>query len=250
MIDKDRSAGEEGLEPSWAAATLERIAAAETEPRPFPHFTVTELFPAPVYERMLASLPRPEEMRDIRRSGNVYAANRLRLPLNAATLPNLAEARRRIWAEVNEVLCGAGFIAAVVERFRPFVLARYGAVPRLAGRLEVLLDRENYRIGPHTDAPHKTFSMLIYLPRDRSQLDLGTSIYVPRMADFRSEKATQFPFDWFQLHRRFDFAPNSAMCFMKTDNSFHGRETVEGPATARYLMQLAFINLDMAETGE
>jgi hypothetical protein len=250
MIDESQSAREEGMEPPWAAAAVRRVAEAPTEPRPFPHFTVTDIFPGPVYERMLASLPRPEEMRDIRRSGNAYAVNRLRLPLNAETLPAIGEERRRIWTEVQRTLCGEAFIAAVVERFRPFVLARYGGVPRLAGRLEILLDTENYQIGPHTDAPHKTFSMLIYLPRDRSQLDLGTSIYVPKMADFRSEKATQFPFDWFRLHRRFDFAPNSAMCFMKTDNSFHGREPVTGPATTRYLMQLAFINRDMVEAGE
>ncbi len=225
----------------WREAVLRRFREIPVEPEPFPHLYAEGLFPQEVYERLLSVLPAPEEMPANKKATNPYGVHRRSLPINAETLPGMAHERQRFWADLHGLICGPAFIAALVDKHRSFLMARYGAIPPLRARLEIFVDFENYQIRPHTDAPHKAFTLLFYLPRDRSQLDLGTSIFVPKDPSLRSEKATQFPFELFDTVKKVGFAPNSIFGFMKTERSFHGREPVTGAATRRYLLNVAYM---------
>lgn len=95
-------------------------------------------------------------------------------------------------------------------------------------------DRSGYSIGPHTDAPQKVCSGLLYLP-DPMHIgskwgpELGTSLYVSRTGKtcpggpHHDRDSEEFQFDevW-----RAPYRPNTFVCFLKTDNSFHGVEPV------------------------
>lgn len=75
-------------------------------------------------------------------------------------------------------------------------------------------DSDGYRITPHPDSDRRVYTAQVYLPEDDSQEDVGTSIY-------RRE-----PDGSFTLVRRLPFRPNTAFCFVPTENSFHGVEPI------------------------
>jgi hypothetical protein len=118
----------------------------------------------------------------------------------------------------------SGFRACDFEKFAGPLRQRYGRDSLdVRIRFELQRDRAGFAIGPHTDAPHKVFTGLFYLPQDHSQKELGTSIFLPKQRDFANERGQQFPFELFEEHARMPFIPNSMFMFMKTHNSFHGR---------------------------
>ncbi|SHO61454.1 hypothetical protein SAMN02745172_00773 [Pseudoxanthobacter soli DSM 19599] len=75
-------------------------------------------------------------------------------------------------------------------------------------RIEYAQDVEGFWLQPHTDIGVKRFTMLIYLSGEAGQEDLGTDIY----ADAQT---------WVG---RSPFAPNKAMIFVPSNNSWHGFE--------------------------
>lgn len=82
---------------------------------------------------------------------------------------------------------------------------------RLGGtflRLEYAQDTNGFWLEPHTDLGVKVFTMLLYLSKDAGHGDLGTDIY-----------------DGGKRHvGRSPFAPNGAMVFVPSDNTYHGFE--------------------------
>ncbi len=88
--------------------------------------------------------------------------------------------------------------------------------------------------------------MQIYLPRDRSQLDLGTGLYKRR---FKSLKGL---FSWhgrFEKVKQFMFQPNSGYAFAVSNSwnkkSWHGRESLpDGSGTRNTLLCIFFASND------
>ncbi|MGE3528804.1 MAG: 2OG-Fe(II) oxygenase [Methyloceanibacter sp.] len=75
-------------------------------------------------------------------------------------------------------------------------------------RIEYAQDIDGFWLEPHTDLGVKVFTMLIYLSKDPSHHDLGTDIY-----------------DGDKRHiGRSPFAPNAAMIFIPSSNTYHGFE--------------------------
>lgn len=88
---------------------------------------------------------------------------------------------------------------------------------RLAGtylRLEYAQDTDGFWLEPHTDLGVKVFTMLLYLSADPSHRNLGTDIYD---ADKKHVGASPF-------------APNAAMVFIPSTDTYHGFEArrIEG----------------------
>jgi hypothetical protein len=75
-------------------------------------------------------------------------------------------------------------------------------------RIEFAQDIEGFWLEPHTDLGVKVFTMLAYLSKDASHHDLGTDIY-----DAEKRRVG-----------RSLFAPNHAMVFVPSDNTYHGFE--------------------------
>lgn len=230
-------------------AILAHFASVPVAEDPFPHFFTREVFPSAYFHAIRDHLPPDDllEVTDRRRSGNPYAANRRKFGVNPQNLERLDEGRRRFWAPLRDLLCGREFLDLVISRFAGGVARRYGGRPLdPVGRLEINIDSENYAISPHTDSEAKIGTMLFYLPEDESRADLGTAIFAPKEKGFVSERAYQFPFEKFDKIQAFPYVPNSCFAFLKTENSFHGRELVTGPNLRRPMMFVSIQHRDKA----
>ncbi|MGE0724902.1 MAG: hypothetical protein AB7O45_11030 [Alphaproteobacteria bacterium] len=220
-------------------AIVAQFAAVPVAEQPFPHFYTREAFPPAFFQEIRANLP-PEELltpTDARRSSNPYGSHRRKFGINAQNVEMLDPARRRFWSRLQSLLCGREFLELVLSRFGAGIARRYGGRPLdPVGRLEINVDGENYAIAPHTDSEAKIATMLFYLPEDESRADLGTAIFAPKQAGFVSERPNQYPFELFDKVKAFPYVPNSCFTFLKTDNSFHGRETVTGENLRRPMM--------------
>ena len=108
----------------------------------------------------------------------------------------------------------------------------------------MIKDTADFEISPHSDAPHKVFTLLFYLPKDASKQQYGTSVYRPKQSDFTSEPGKRFPFDQFEEHWRAPFLPNSVFGFMKNERSFHGRPRLEALTGTRDWMNCSVQKLE------
>jgi hypothetical protein len=81
-------------------------------------------------------------------------------------------------------------------------------------RVEFAQDINGFWLEPHTDLGVKTFTMLLYLSKDKQHATLGTDIY-----DQDKKHIGASP-----------FAPNAAMVFVPSNITFHGFESrkIEG----------------------
>lgn len=81
-------------------------------------------------------------------------------------------------------------------------------------RMEYAQDTDGFWLEPHTDLGVKLFTMLLYLSDEEGHENLGTDIY-----DNNKDHLGRSP-----------FAPNTAMVFIPSDNTYHGFEkrTING----------------------
>ncbi|MCG3200615.1 MAG: hypothetical protein NFCOHLIN_00471 [Gammaproteobacteria bacterium] len=101
---------------------------------------------------------------------------------------------------------------AILENSANRIEERFGTHrPPLISVPILCRDFPGYRIGVHTDAAYEVATMQSCLPRDDSQLHLGTSFYLETAAGFQKYKTNVF-------------RPNSVYAFVRTEDSWHGVE--------------------------
>jgi hypothetical protein len=213
---------------------------------PYPHCFVPDVFAPDFYAEMQRNLPDPSVMVPILEARNVKGYDErfvleLHKPEHLATLP---DDKRKFWQDAARWMVGSnsglGVLGQLVmQKFQPFVLNRFkGNLNGLKFYDEAYLveDITNYNIGPHTDTSRKVITLLFYLPKDESQIHLGTSIYLPKDRNFRCEGGPHYPFDWFERMATMPFQPNSLFTFVKGDASFHGVEPVRDADCKRWLL--------------
>ena len=150
---------------------------------PFPCFTVDKLFSWNVYHQIISQLPSDNDYFRSKegRTPNPYAIqSRSKISLSDPDqLTKIDSKKRLIWRELNDLFTSDDFMVCLFRKYAPFLKGRYGDLTHFdtSTRLELIRDKTGYRINPHTDAPHKIFTSLIYLPKDCLSIDLGTSIY-------------------------------------------------------------------------
>ena len=218
---------------------------------PFPHIYVEEVFPDHFYTRLLdhfppsETLPRITDVRPVR--GKVYE-NRLVLPMLPEHISGLPEVYRSFWSETVPWLLGETFGRGVLSKFMDFIEKRFKAARTMTFYPESLLveDHVNYSLGPHTDAPSKVISLLFYLPYDASKSYLGTSIYIPHDPTFTCPGGPHHDPAKFKAIMTMPYRPNTLFGFAKTDNSFHGVESITEPDICRRLL---LYDLKHAETA-
>ena len=107
-------------------------------------------------------------------------------------------------------------------------------------RLQLLHDKTNYSLGPHTDNPGKVVVYLIYFDSETSNKNekpMGTSVYIPKQKSFVCEKGSHHKHEDFFRVGSAEFIKNNAFSFCRNDISFHGVEKVENSNTERKLLQ-------------
>jgi hypothetical protein len=222
---------------------LDRIEATPAIHEPFTHIYLEEVFPADVYEHVLASLPEPklyggtaERHHGKGEPGNYTRAMFLITPTALAALPS---AQQDLWRGIAAALTDTKLKRAMYGKLAKDLSFRYRVpeadVPDLAGysRPTLYRETEGFEIPPHPDTRKKVVTMHLYFPADRTQLDLGTALY--------RRKRISLPFgDWrgrFEKVKQFAFQPNSGYAFVVnntfTKKSWHGREELPPGAGVR-----------------
>jgi hypothetical protein len=223
---------------------------------PFSHFYLERLFPQDLYQRILLNLPDPKlynaaAERHYGQGGQGFT--RAMFQLTPAHLALLPSAQRELWAGISAALTAPEVKKAVFKKLANDLAFRYSVatseVPELAGFARPTLYRETagFEIPPHPDTRKKVVTMHLYLPADRSQLDLGTALYQRKLA--------AWPFGgWQQRFRKvkqFDFAPNSGYAFVvnntMTRKSWHGREELPVGTGVRNTLLNTFYELPRTE---
>ena len=209
-----------------------RVANAPIREYPYPHIYVEDVFPTDFYAALKASWPHAQAMQTLDELGRVGKGgypDRFVMPLQKTRVEALPAGPREFWLGFGPRLLGPHFLAAMLDKFRPYVLERFGRVVsdvEFESEALIVRDRTNYAIGPHTDAPHRFMSFLFYCPDDDRLSHLGTSIYVPKDSLFRCAGGPHYPPTQFERVVTMPYRPNTLFAFLKTDRSFHGVEQI------------------------
>lgn len=220
-----------------AAYSKEKLRKAEIRREPFPYLLLEKLMPSSLLASVNKFYPSIEQMETMpnERTTNAYAHEYRRLfPINETSLPRMEKEQRRFWK----------LFAAYIELLAPKLLKALPEPPegqrfttadrsKIRTRIDLWSDRGGYQITPHTDAPHKLATFLLYCTDDASLADEGTSIYRPKQEGFKSWSGRQFSFEQFEEVFRSPYAANRLFGFRKTDQSFHGKAPVAESTTDR-----------------
>jgi len=226
-----------GSQP-FLAELLRKIEAIPISLEPFPHWTADRFLPAEMFEQMAANWPQLDEFVPYPETGRVppgtYTLRHV-IPLNERGLTHMSSGRRDYWEAIAACLGGPTLLHSLLARLSPY------AIPGdLAGRLtpDVLLveDQSGYRLPPHTDAPQKLFTWIVYFADDESRVDLGTTMYKTLDRSLLGAKEVHHPRDRFEVAGFVPYRPNGSLCFLRTKASFHGVEPVEIDGARRRLM--------------
>ena len=223
------------MEESIFQHVRNRIEKAEIITSPYPHFYIDQVFPEDYYEEVLKNIPE----RGFFDPSLVADSERFTLPLTGGEIERLPFMQCLFWTHFANGMLGKPlrdlllkkFQGSIRERFQDqFNMLKFGTVA------ELFQDKTNYSIGPHTDHPDKVVTLLFYLPKNREDAPLGTSVYVPHDPSFECKDGRHHPFEPFQKVYTAPFMPNSAFCFVRSDRSFHGVEPIIQEKVERNLL--------------
>lgn len=196
-----------------------KIANADVKTWPYNHFFIENVFPDNFYEDILDALP-PSDKYETGKSN--YHGRKFADPAESGLF---------------DFMMTEDFTKTVVLTFLPEFQKRFpDGHFRPQTELRLVMDGENYSIGPHTDAAWKVVSLLFYLPPFNTCSDLGTSIFVPKDPNFRCTGGPHYKFEDFSKVFTAPFLPNTCFGFFKTDRTFHGVEPIPRPVRRDVLL--------------
>src|SRR5262249_5090283 len=161
---------------------LRRIDQTPASHRPFSHIYLEEVIPADCYRRLLSHLPPPQLYSHAaeRHHGNSEGQyTRTVLPLTRANLAHRPAPQQELWNGIAAALTAPELKCAVFTKLARDLMFRYGLPQSQVGQLPgyarptLYRETEGFEIPPHPDTRKKVVTMHLYLPADRSQLDLG-----------------------------------------------------------------------------
>lgn len=208
VVDQDRALDVTAIVGRLAAA----IQVAAVDRLPSDNIFMEDVFPKAVYAEMLARLPSDEALDFIDHPHAVTPdgrKTRMLLDLTQDTLDRFDPADRPFWSAMTEVFTSPVLLAALVEKFRTTLNARYnGDIPDMIVTPIFYRDFPGYRIGIHPDAAIKLATLQFYLPANNDQIHLGTTFHARTAEGFVDLKTNPFK-------------PNSAYGFVRTEESWH-----------------------------
>jgi hypothetical protein len=234
--------GDPALRQAILQHMLAAIAATPVLDDPFPHIIVRGFFPESVYQRLLEYLPDTTQYtqhsykRHLAKNGET---NRLRFGLENASLATLSREQQVFWHTVRCALGSVPLKEGIFNHLQKGLAYRYGCDPAEAKSLpgfaqpELIRETAGYTIAPHPDTRKKVVTMQIALPRDDSQIHLGTEYY----------RRSFNPMAWLREPRGFEivkttpFLPNTAAAFVVLNTfglkSWHGRTALNSTSGIR-----------------
>ena len=210
---------------------------------PFPHIFVENIFTEKFYSKIqdnLLDLKEMTSMADLYNDKNYYKERMVFDFAIEESIQKVSKDKRDFWLSFHKSMYQN--LSHVLEvKFKKFLDMRFTYLENVSytKRMQLVYDKKHYSLGPHTDHPSKVLSLLIYLPKDRSQISTGTSLYMPKDPKVLDKELphTHYPREDFLKVITMPYVPNSAFCFIKTNNSFHGVEALDMENTARWSIQ-------------
>ncbi len=217
---------------------------------PFTHFMPTAVFSEKTLSGIRENWPSDSAFQGIaslsRVTKGAYAERQV---LDFSSLMNstvLSEAQLRFWKIFFNWLCSDYVIKELASWLAPYVYRarRFSGPVKLKSEAILVSDRNNYAIGPHTDAANRVFTLLIYLPDGVEAESAGTTIYKPKDDKFNPGISSRH-YDSKDFERCYTsrFLPNTGLGFVVSEHSFHGVEPVS-IAEARRKSLMYFLKLD------
>ena len=235
MYSQQRAAAISEWEEVEAHVT-ESVKVSHLFEEPYLHISLTNFFPVTLYHEILRKLPSNAYYRDLPHPDALRGDGtsiRLQLPLTDPTLETLPLEMQGFWRNLAQVLCSERLQTALFSRLAPDLERRFScSAENVVGHPYPLLlrDSSGYRIRPHPDTPKKVLTVLLYLPSDHLQSDLGTAIY---------KVSNREPLT-FATVRTIPYLPNSGLAFAVTNSSWHGRETLPDCVSERNTLALIY----------
>lgn len=173
---------------------LASFAAAEVHEKPYRHFILRDVVPAEMVAP-LRNLPfEAPDLGGVSGTREVHNKSRSYFDVEARTKHDVCDA-------LAQALQDDEVVATVEKTFGTDLEGTFL-------RIEYGQDTDGFWLEPHTDIGVKNFTMLLYLSDEEGHEKLGTSIY----ADKDSHVGES------------EFAPNVAMVFVPSDDTWHGFE--------------------------
>ena len=214
---------------------------------PFPHLYIENILPSEFYSKIQENLLDKKEMTsmaDLYPQHTGLSAYKDRLVMDftrADSMKKLGKKKQEFWRSFGESFSKGAFANLLQSKFKRFLDMRFQYLENVSFRHEMQLinDKKNYALGPHTDKPSKVISFLIYLPKDFTQKETGTTIYMPKDPNLLNKELPHihYPHEHFHKIITLPFVPNSAFCFIKTNNSYHGVEKLTKEEVDRWSLQ-------------
>ena len=234
---------------------LDRLDRTPVCDSPYSHFYMDGIFPDDVYAQMMANMPAPSLYKPLsatKHRNEQGVSTRDVFPLSGSGTAVLPEPQRKLWEGVATALAAQELKRMVFRKLSADLSLRFGvrreAVEEIVSYTKPSLfrDLEGYEIPPHPDGRAKIVTMQLYLPVDRSQLNLGTAVYK------RSLTSLKGLFSWhgrFEKVKQFAFLPNSGYAFAVSNSfsrkSWHGREQLPpGSGVRNSILNIFFATPD------
>ena len=231
------------LEQKIIKHVVKKVESAAAAQDPYCHYYIENILPPDIYARMIDTLPdpgfyKPLNLKEWSRPNG--ESTRDRLFLSAEGLADVPDKTRDFWRSIARALTSEPLKRVIFAKLAKDIALRFDCseaeVPDIKAypRVVLMRDTEGYRIKPHPDGTNRIVTMLYYLPRDTSQEDLGTSVYV------RQPWTKRMLGRPFKEVARFPFRPNSSCAFvvnrLRSKTSWHGRELLGADAGVRNLI--------------
>lgn len=210
--------------------TIDKIASANIISYPYTHIEVDNVFSESTYSSILKNSIPSDCLYSLKDRGRVsasYSNGRLVTDIKPS-MPNLPDEIREFWED---------FAIWMHYSFKKIILDKF-KLPISDIKVDCLYTRDSkgFYLGPHADTNSKIVTALIYLPINNNNLDIGTSMYIPKKENFVCETGMHYSFKDFNLYKTVSYQPNKLFCFVKSNKSFHGLEPIQKNITRDLLI--------------
>ena len=229
---------------------VQSMLAAKVFSSPYPHMAFENFWPQDFYAELQAKRPEP---------GNYVQLNgantRRQFTLFDGSCDAGDDERRELWKLVSDVLSSPEIEAALRQQLQEgFEIRAKGSKEewpiKMYPRPCVYSDFDGYAIKPHPDTRRKVLTMLVYMPEDDSQRDLGTTVY-------KISPKGLFAWKSYGLveEKTLPFLPNSGLAFVVIHpkynllrTSWHGRSAIHAsPDKPRFSLLNAYYAKPVSE---
>ena len=226
--------------------TTQKLRTAPFREDPYTYLVLDHVFPEKIFKEIVRLWPDEGVFDDINKTGRVtagaYSARQIFMLNDRATLDRLSGEQKDFWYGIAHWMMSEDFTRSILNKILPYLQAEAGDAVntwRFTPRPQLVVDKGDYALTPHTDANNRAIVMLFYCPKDESLKDQGTSVYAPKknamLPDAGPNWGAHMPKDLFELVDTVEFVPNRVLAFVRSNTSYHGVEPMHCDGGRRIL---------------